>query len=109
DHPPAGAVVLHDPPGGARLGAEVDVPAQPGGQLDRVGEQLPGLVGVGGEEDGAGDGCHARNSTVADRRSHAYRVVQPLSCTSGGPVLIPTVLETTSRGERAYDIWSRLL
>jgi ATP-dependent Clp protease protease subunit len=24
-------------------------------------------------------------------------------------VLIPTVLETTSRGERAYDIWSRLL
>jgi ATP-dependent Clp protease, protease subunit len=25
------------------------------------------------------------------------------------PVLIPTVLETTPRGERAYDIWSRLL
>ena len=24
-------------------------------------------------------------------------------------MLIPTVLETTSRGERAYDIWSRLL
>jgi ATP-dependent Clp protease protease subunit len=24
-------------------------------------------------------------------------------------VLIPTVLETTARGERAYDIWSRLL
>jgi ATP-dependent Clp protease protease subunit len=24
-------------------------------------------------------------------------------------VLIPTVIETTSRGERAYDIWSRLL
>src|SRR3546814_14184276 len=24
-------------------------------------------------------------------------------------MLIPTVLETTSRGERSYDIWSRLL
>jgi ATP-dependent Clp protease protease subunit len=24
-------------------------------------------------------------------------------------VLIPTVLESTPRGERAYDIWSRLL
>jgi ATP-dependent Clp protease protease subunit len=27
----------------------------------------------------------------------------------GGTVLIPTVIESTSRGERAYDIWSRLL
>ncbi|HLU41335.1 MAG TPA: ATP-dependent Clp protease proteolytic subunit, partial [Microthrixaceae bacterium] len=25
------------------------------------------------------------------------------------PVLIPTVIEQSSRGERAYDIWSRLL
>ena len=24
-------------------------------------------------------------------------------------VIIPTVLESTARGERAYDIWSRLL
>src|SRR5215207_3587133 len=28
---------------------------------------------------------------------------------AGGVVIIPTVLETTARGERAYDIWSRLL
>lgn len=27
----------------------------------------------------------------------------------GGTVLIPTVIESTSRGERAYDIYSRLL
>jgi ATP-dependent Clp protease protease subunit len=28
---------------------------------------------------------------------------------AGGAVIIPTVLEATARGERAYDIWSRLL
>jgi ATP-dependent Clp protease protease subunit len=27
----------------------------------------------------------------------------------GGPVLVPTVIESTNRGERAYDIFSRLL
>src|SRR5205814_3847927 len=27
----------------------------------------------------------------------------------GGMVLVPMVIEQTSRGERAYDIWSRLL
>src|SRR5688500_14533826 len=37
------------------------------------------------------------------------RTVAHLAAPTGGPVIIPTVLETTARGERAYDIWSRLL
>src|SRR5688500_9747679 len=37
------------------------------------------------------------------------RSVAHLAAPTGGPVIIPTVLETTARGERAYDIWSRLL
>jgi ATP-dependent Clp protease protease subunit len=49
-----------------------------------------------------------RNSTVAMRTMHPYRECNQLIA-HGGLVLIPTVLETTSRGERAYDIWSRLL
>src|SRR5690606_34313452 len=32
-----------------------------------------------------------------------------VSTLTGGPVLVPTVLEATSRGERAYDLYSRLL
>src|SRR3954453_15822059 len=48
--------------------------------------------------------------------------MQPVGCASillcatvalhicrGGSMLIPTVIETTNRGERAYDIYSRLL
>jgi ATP-dependent Clp protease protease subunit len=38
--------------------------------------------------------------------------VQLISCTSSaqeGTVLIPTVIESTNRGERAFDIYSRLL
>jgi ATP-dependent Clp protease, protease subunit len=37
--------------------------------------------------------------------------VQPTGCVKGGPVspFVPTVLEQTTRGERAYDIYSRLL
>jgi ATP-dependent Clp protease protease subunit len=35
--------------------------------------------------------------------------VQPISCTSEVTVLVPTVIESTNRGERAYDIYSRLL
>jgi ATP-dependent Clp protease protease subunit len=35
--------------------------------------------------------------------------VQPNGCTSEVIVLVPTVIESTNRGERAYDIYSRLL
>jgi ATP-dependent Clp protease protease subunit len=36
--------------------------------------------------------------------------VQPIGCTNEEPsVLIPTVIESTARGERAFDIYSRLL
>ena len=41
------------------------------------------------------------------------RIVQPLSCARpGGPMsqlLVPTVLEQSPRGERAFDLFSRLL
>jgi ATP-dependent Clp protease protease subunit len=47
------------------------------------------------------DGC----TTLV--RSVPY--VQPISCTSEVTVLVPTVIESTNRGERAYDIYSRLL
>src|SRR5919199_4810596 len=39
--------------------------------------------------------------------------MQPNGCARGGPMaesyLVPTVIEQTERGERAYDIYSRLL
>jgi ATP-dependent Clp protease protease subunit len=44
------------------------------------------------------------NRTVASRNQQVALFVRPEV-----PVLVPTVLEATSRGERAYDLYSRLL
>src|SRR5215213_9154567 len=46
---------------------------------------------------------------VARRTSRAYSHLQPTSCTRRHPVLVPTVIESSSRGKRAYDIYSRFL
>src|SRR5204863_8670043 len=51
----------------------------------------------------------SRNHTVARRILHAYPPCATDQLHMEDPVIIPTVLESTARGERAYDIWSRLL
>jgi ATP-dependent Clp protease protease subunit len=50
-----------------------------------------------------------RNLTVAIVVSHPYRSRATKQLQMEAIVIIPTVLESTARGERAYDIWSRLL
>ena len=40
---------------------------------------------------------------------HSYRLFATKQLHMEAFVIIPTVLESTARGERAYDIWSRLL
>src|SRR6195952_4913136 len=47
------------------------------------------------------DGCTSANVPIPS--------VQPISCTRSVTVLVPTVIESTNRGERAFDIYSRLL
>jgi ATP-dependent Clp protease protease subunit len=51
----------------------------------------------------------SRNHTVAILLMHPYRQSATEQLHMEATVIIPTVLESTARGERAYDIWSRLL
>jgi ATP-dependent Clp protease protease subunit len=50
-----------------------------------------------------------RHPTVNTQPLRCVRALPAPSIPKELPVLVPTVLETTSRGERAYDLYSRLL
>jgi ATP-dependent Clp protease protease subunit len=50
-----------------------------------------------------------RNDAVARCDVHHYSATQQLHMSQEAQMLVPTVIEQTNRGERAYDIYSRLL
>src|SRR5262249_1965667 len=88
---------------------------EPLGQLVGIGEELPGIFEGRVEDDVT---FHAHGPSIVQPKgcTTSYHV-QLYGCTShrciwpqGEPaMLIPTVIEQTNRGERAYDIYSRLL
>jgi len=50
-----------------------------------------------------------RNDAVARWRIRPYSATKKLHMSQEAQMLVPTVIEQTNRGERAYDIYSRLL
>ncbi len=46
---------------------------------------------------------------IGNRRVACVEMVQEVPGMGGGQVLVPTVVEATDRGERSFDIYSRLL
>ena len=88
---------------------EVDRTPEPRGELAGVGQQLERLGQRAVEHYLFGHlhvTHHKRNLRVAHHRMMCnYLIAHP----PGGRMLIPTVIEQTNRGERAYDIYSRLL
>ena len=81
-------------------------------------DQRPQLVRTELEVGRAFDGQIVRlrhvRQHIATRRLHLVRIADTLNCNylvaqKERVMLVPTVIESTSRGERAFDIYSRLL
>src|SRR5205085_9478701 len=97
----------------ARAWLELDVGVQPLAELVALGHLLPDLLGGGRKVDFAGDVRAHATSGLHNRRGRA-NMVQPTGCTKRwesamSKVLVPTVVEQSARGERAFDLYSRLL
>ena len=91
----------------------------PRGPLARRASRAPGPAPRGGRRAlrrrrsrGRGGRGHRRDRPRRHprRRGHGRRLTRIPDRTQGRPaMLVPMVIESTSRGERAYDIYSRLL
>src|SRR4051812_16888624 len=118
DHAGALLAVL---PGGAHgrtlLRRELDLVGQPGLELARLGQQLPGALAFDGQDDLAANGGHGggspnRNQWVArtvPSRQSATNWLRIRPHRRHAMPLVPVVVQQDSRGERSFDIYSRLL